>query len=245
MKSPKNFEKMSSFVHFLYSKYNNIIPTNSATLTGAIDVVAVRQPDNTIKATPFHVRFGKAKVTHTENIRVRVTVNGKVIKEKMKLGSDGVAFFTKPLDTKEKTDSRWLTSPYHSPPISDTEEDFSPNSRKKRHKSNNSDPNRTSPRRRNITESSTLPEDETESIILRSRSATEVTQGLDSTIWHYGQLPQTISYPPLTSSGLQTPENGFIDSGLSNSPGSIRNVNSTSESSDVNPSLTLEEYELV
>ena len=33
-----------------------------ATLSGAIDVIAVRQNDGSIVSTPFHVRFGKFKV---------------------------------------------------------------------------------------------------------------------------------------------------------------------------------------
>ncbi len=39
--------------------YNDI---NSATLTGAIDIVAVRQEDGSYTTSPFHVRFGKMGV---------------------------------------------------------------------------------------------------------------------------------------------------------------------------------------
>ena len=39
--------------------YNEI---NSATLTGAIDVVIVQQPDGSYVSSPFHVRFGKIGV---------------------------------------------------------------------------------------------------------------------------------------------------------------------------------------
>lgn len=35
---------------------------NGATLTGAIDVVVVEQPDGTFICSPFHVRFGKLGV---------------------------------------------------------------------------------------------------------------------------------------------------------------------------------------
>lgn len=41
------------------SYYNEI---NSATLTGAIDVLVVEQPDGTFQSSPFHVRFGKLGV---------------------------------------------------------------------------------------------------------------------------------------------------------------------------------------
>lgn len=32
---------------------------NPATLSGAIDVIVIQQPDGTFLASPFHVRFGK------------------------------------------------------------------------------------------------------------------------------------------------------------------------------------------
>ena len=35
---------------------------NSATLTGAIDVIVVEQEDGTFLSSPFHVRFGKLGV---------------------------------------------------------------------------------------------------------------------------------------------------------------------------------------
>lgn len=46
---------LSNFKDF----YNDI---NAATLTGAIDVVVVEQPDGTFNCSPFHVRFGKLGV---------------------------------------------------------------------------------------------------------------------------------------------------------------------------------------
>ena len=39
--------------------YGNL---NSATLTGAIDVIVVEQEDGTFLSSPFHVRFGKLGV---------------------------------------------------------------------------------------------------------------------------------------------------------------------------------------
>ena len=35
---------------------------NSATLTGAIDIIVVRQADGSFVGSPFHVRFGKIGV---------------------------------------------------------------------------------------------------------------------------------------------------------------------------------------
>ncbi len=35
---------------------------NAATLSGAIDIIVVPQPDGTWKSSPFHVRFGKLQL---------------------------------------------------------------------------------------------------------------------------------------------------------------------------------------
>ena len=46
--------------------YNDV---NAAYLTGATDVVVVRQKDGTLKSTPFHVRFGKLGVLRTGDLK--------------------------------------------------------------------------------------------------------------------------------------------------------------------------------
>ncbi|KAL3288420.1 hypothetical protein HHI36_002866, partial [Cryptolaemus montrouzieri] len=43
--------------------YNDI---NGATLTGAIDVIVVEQPDGSYCSSPFHVRFGKLGVLRSK-----------------------------------------------------------------------------------------------------------------------------------------------------------------------------------
>jgi phosphatidate phosphatase LPIN len=50
---------ISNFKEF----YNEI---NSATLTGAIDVIIVEQEDGTYLCSPFHVRFGKIGVLRSK-----------------------------------------------------------------------------------------------------------------------------------------------------------------------------------
>jgi len=49
--------------------YNEI---NGATLTGAIDVIVVEQPDGTFLCSPFHVRFGKLGVLRSREKIVRI-----------------------------------------------------------------------------------------------------------------------------------------------------------------------------
>ena len=50
---------------------------NAAYLTGAIDIIVVRQSDGSLKSTPFHVRFGKLGVLRTGDLKdVGVCVGG-------------------------------------------------------------------------------------------------------------------------------------------------------------------------
>lgn len=57
------------FVSSFKDLYNDL---NGANLTGAVDVIAIKQVDGTIKATPFHVRFGKWGVFRTGDLRKEV-----------------------------------------------------------------------------------------------------------------------------------------------------------------------------
>ncbi|CAN7947290.1 unnamed protein product, partial [Ixodes pacificus] len=66
---------------------------NSATLTGAIDVVVVEQPDGSFATSPFHVRFGKIGVLRSREKIVDIEINGKPVNIHMKLGESGEAFF--------------------------------------------------------------------------------------------------------------------------------------------------------
>ncbi|XP_017764760.1 PREDICTED: phosphatidate phosphatase LPIN3 isoform X2 [Eufriesea mexicana] len=70
--------------------YNEI---NAATLTGAIDVIVVEQPDGSFNCSPFHVRFGKLGVLRSREKVVDIEINGEPRQIHMKLGDSGEAFF--------------------------------------------------------------------------------------------------------------------------------------------------------
>ncbi|XP_012541918.1 phosphatidate phosphatase LPIN2 isoform X2 [Monomorium pharaonis] len=70
--------------------YNEI---NAATLTGAIDVIVVEQPDGSYTCSPFHVRFGKLGVLRSRAKVVDIEINGEPREIHMKLGDSGEAFF--------------------------------------------------------------------------------------------------------------------------------------------------------
>ncbi|NXG95633.1 LPIN3 phosphatase, partial [Loxia leucoptera] len=74
---------------------------NPATLSGCIDVIVVRQPDNSFKCSPFHVRFGKLGVLRSKEKVVDIEINGEPVDLHMKLGDNGEAFFVEELEEHE------------------------------------------------------------------------------------------------------------------------------------------------
>ncbi|NXP75499.1 LPIN3 phosphatase, partial [Ramphastos sulfuratus] len=85
---------------------------NPATLTGCIDVVVVRQPDNSFQCSPFHVRFGKLGVLRSREKVVDIEINGEPVDLHMKLGDNGEAFFVQESDESEGSiPSHLCTSP--------------------------------------------------------------------------------------------------------------------------------------
>ncbi|XP_046382999.1 phosphatidate phosphatase LPIN3 isoform X2 [Ischnura elegans] len=88
---------ISNFKHF----YNEI---NAATLTGAIDVVVVEQPDGSFTCSPFHVRFGKMGVLRSREKVVDIEINGEAVDIHMKLGDSGEAFFVEGVAEGEEAD---------------------------------------------------------------------------------------------------------------------------------------------
>ncbi|ESO13178.1 hypothetical protein HELRODRAFT_62962 [Helobdella robusta] len=66
---------------------------NPATLTGAIDVIIIRQEDGTFQTSPWHVRFGKMGCFWVNENSVDIEINGKSVDMTMKLGVAGEAFF--------------------------------------------------------------------------------------------------------------------------------------------------------
>lgn len=75
--------------------YNEI---NPATLTGAIDVIVIRQEDGSYKCSPFHVRFGKLGVIRSRERIVDIEINGQQCDLHMKLGDAGEAYFVEEIE---------------------------------------------------------------------------------------------------------------------------------------------------
>lgn len=68
-------------------------PFNPAILSGATDVIAVKQADGSIRTSPFHVRFGWLSGVFRGGDVVNVYINGAKCQQRMVIGSNGVAHF--------------------------------------------------------------------------------------------------------------------------------------------------------
>ena len=59
-----------------------------------MDIIAILQPEGTVKVSPFHVRFGKnIGLLSTKDKLVEISINGKNTGILMKLGTAGEAYF--------------------------------------------------------------------------------------------------------------------------------------------------------
>jgi len=87
---------MNSIGKFV-SSITQAFDVNQSNLSGSIDVIAIRQPDGSLKCTPFHARFGKFKLLKSKDKVVRLQVNGADVPLRMKLGEAGEAFFEEEL----------------------------------------------------------------------------------------------------------------------------------------------------
>jgi len=105
---------MSSLLGLIKGAYSSLPEINSATLSGAIDIVVVEQEDGSLLSSPFHVRFGRVKVLRNPGDRaVKITVNEQLVDFVMKLGSSGQAYFVEETDEPPPADE--ATSPLLSP----------------------------------------------------------------------------------------------------------------------------------
>jgi len=86
---------------------------NPATLSGAIDVIAVERENGDLVCSPFHVRFGKFSTFRPSEKKVEFRINGEKADFAMKLGEGGEAFFV--FETDRAVPQELQTSPVLSP----------------------------------------------------------------------------------------------------------------------------------
>ena len=73
---------------------SNMFDLNQSVLSGAIDIIVVRQKDGSLNSTSFHVRFGSLKIVKSKEKVVNIEINGNKTNEFLKLSSTGDAYFT-------------------------------------------------------------------------------------------------------------------------------------------------------
>ncbi|KAK6589350.1 hypothetical protein RS030_213356 [Cryptosporidium xiaoi] len=100
----------------IVNSVSSVLDINQATLSGCIDIIVVPQPDGSLQSTPFHVRFGKAKLLKSREKNVSINVNGNDIPLKMKLGAAGEAYFVHNVENSDDFTGN-ISSP-ESPPCS-------------------------------------------------------------------------------------------------------------------------------
>lgn len=57
--------------------------------SGAIDIIVIKHEDDTLRSSPFHVRFGKLQLLRSRETIVSITVNNQPCNFTMKLGPAG------------------------------------------------------------------------------------------------------------------------------------------------------------
>lgn len=61
----------------MFKFFSRLLDINPANFSGGIDIVVVKQEDESLKASPFHVRFGKFKIMRPEDKIIHVFSNGE------------------------------------------------------------------------------------------------------------------------------------------------------------------------
>jgi len=121
------------YLNTIYSGLHKFLMLNTATLSGAVDIIVVEdvtainnmersqnseEKIRSLSSTPFHIRFGKLKLLNSSQHVVDIKINKKLVDLKMKLGAEGVAYFVQtcyedPL--RKTTDHVHLASPIIAP----------------------------------------------------------------------------------------------------------------------------------
>ena len=62
-----------------------------------MDIIVIQYPDETLKSSPFHVRFGTLKILKTREKIINIYVNNNKSELTMRLSSSGDAYFLQEL----------------------------------------------------------------------------------------------------------------------------------------------------
>lgn len=94
---------MSAYVGKLFTAVSSALEFNTATLSGAIDIIVIEDDLGRRFCSPFHVRFGKLQLLKSRGIPVQIDLNGHRTSLQMLLGAAGEAYFYNPNKPSERT----------------------------------------------------------------------------------------------------------------------------------------------
>lgn len=104
---------MSTYVGRFITAVSAALEFNSATLSGAMDIVVIEDIKCNRKSTPFHVRFGKLQLLKSRGIPIKVDLNGRPTPLRMLLGAAGEAYFyNPPLETSSSADNSKISQTF-------------------------------------------------------------------------------------------------------------------------------------
>lgn len=84
---------MSAYVGKLLTAVSAALEFNSATLSGAIDIIVIEDDKGSRHCSPFYVRFGKLQLLKSRGIPVDIVLNDNKTDLRMYLGAAGEAYF--------------------------------------------------------------------------------------------------------------------------------------------------------
>lgn len=102
---------MSAYVGKFLTAVSSALEFNTATLSGAIDVVVIEDSRGNRHCTPFHVRFGKLQLLKSRGIPVVVHLNGHRTNLRMLLGAAGEAYFYDPSVASSSASTSFASAP--------------------------------------------------------------------------------------------------------------------------------------
>ena len=77
----------------LLQSVSELFNFNEAVLSGTHDVIVIEDRTGELRASAFHVRFGKLKLLKSKEATVEIRVNEEIVPVAMKLTGDGEAYF--------------------------------------------------------------------------------------------------------------------------------------------------------
>ena len=84
-------------------KILNFFSYNPTLVSGAMDILVIKQPNGTYKGTPLRVKFGQWSILKPKEKEVKLKINDNIINIPIKLNESGEAYIKKINKVKNKS----------------------------------------------------------------------------------------------------------------------------------------------